>query len=77
MFFQFKKSFLVDDAFSNYIIDLYLIEEDINLQDLTFDFNEVKRASYFSLEMIKNKIQKNQMWNYEETNMTKAYFTHL
>ena len=75
--FQFKHHFFVEHPFSNYIIALYLVEEEIHLEDLTLQQSEVKRCAYFTLEEIKQKISKLQCWDYEETDQTKDYYTYL
>ncbi len=75
--FQLKTHYFVETKNGNYIIALYLVEQDIKLNTLTLDYNEVKRCDYVSLEEIHNKIRKNQCWDYEETKYTKGYYTHL
>lgn len=75
--FNLKNHYFVSTEYGNYIIALYLVEEEINIKDLTFDYKEVKRCKYFSLDEIKKLIKRHQCWDYEETKYTKGYYTHL
>ncbi len=50
---------------SNYLTDLYLVEKDIPLTDLTLDESEVKDVAYRTMDEIKQMIQANQFWSYE------------
>jgi len=75
--FQLLKRFYVEDEFSNYITDLYLIEEDVLINDCTLDKVEVKQIAYFTLneyiELINNKMA----WNYERLVSRHGYFKAL
>lgn len=75
--FQKRNQYFVDTNTSNYIIDLYVVEEDVLLSDITLDYTEVKKVDYFTLDIIKDMIRQNKMWNYEKSNMTKKYFDHI
>lgn len=75
--YEFKKHFFVETEYSNYVIALYVVEEDIKLEDLVLQESEVKRCQYFTLDEIKTKIKKRQCWRYQETESTKDYFSYL
>jgi len=75
--FQFKARYFVDDEFSNYITDLYLVEMDVDIESLVLDQNEVKQVKYFTLEEIYDLIKQKKHWDYSRIMSRKNYFIDL
>ena len=71
------KRYFIDHPKSNYITDLYLIEEDILLDDLKLDKVEVRDVAYKTMADIKKMIENNEFWDYERMLERSGYFTIL
>jgi len=71
------KRFFVDDDFTNYITDLYLIEADVLIKDLKLDTVEVKQCAYYTLDEIQQLIKDKKHWNYERFATRQGYFKAL
>lgn len=61
----FKDSIIVEDDFANHIIDVYLLEKDIDLDQIMIDPIEVKDVKYASKDLIEQMIKDFQFWNYK------------
>lgn len=68
------KRYFVKDNFANFILDVYLIEEDILIKDLILDKLEVKDAKYVSMKEIKEQVINNTFIDYNEIVSQKDYF---
>ena len=75
--FSLVHRYFVDDKVANYIVDCYLVEADIELQDLTIDTVEVKDIMYKDMSGIKEMIRNNQFWDAERHNSRKGYLDLL
>jgi len=75
--FRLLKRFFVEDETANYITDLYLIEEDVLINDCVLDTVEVKQLKYFTLEEYKQLALNNQAWNYERLVTRVGYYDAL
>jgi isopentenyldiphosphate isomerase len=64
--FQLLNRYYVKDEIANFITDQYLIKEDILLSDIKIDTVEVKDVAYKTMKEIKQMIQNNQFWKYED-----------
>ncbi|MBN2540339.1 MAG: NUDIX domain-containing protein [Bacilli bacterium] len=63
--YRLVKRLHTETSFANYLTDLYLVEQDIDLGSLVLDPSEVKDVAYKTMNEIKEMIQNNQFWNYE------------
>ena len=61
---KFLKRYIVEDNYGNFIMDIYLIEQDALLKDLIIDKLEVKNCKYVSMKEIKELIKDNEFWDY-------------
>ena len=68
------KRYFVKDNYANFIVDVYLIEQDVLLKDLILDKLEVKNCKYASIEEIRNMVTDGTFWNYESIMKHKGYF---
>ena len=75
--FKKIKRFFVDDDYSNYITDIYLVEKNIDLATCKLDKREVLQVAYKSMKEIKEMIGHNQFWDYEHIIERKGYFSLL
>jgi len=71
---QFIKRHFVKDNFANFILDVYLIEEDILIKDLVLDKMEVKDAIYASMKEIKEQVINNTFIDYNQIVGQNDYF---
>ena len=62
--FQLVKRYFIDDHQSNYITDLYIVKQDILLEDITIDTLEVRDVAYKTMDQIHEMIRNNEFWNY-------------
>lgn len=62
----FLKRYIVEDNYGNFMMDIYLIEQDVLLKDLTIDKLEVKNCKYFTMKEIKDLIKENKFWDYNK-----------
>lgn len=72
--FKLVKRYYIEDSFASFITDLYLIEENILLSDLVLDYNEVSACEYMTMEEIKDLVEDDMFWDYENTYIRKGYF---
>lgn len=75
--FKLLKRFYVQDDYSNYITDLYLIEEDVLIKDCVLDTVEVKQLQYFTLEEYIDLVKNNKAWHYERLVSRHGYYRAL
>jgi len=68
-----KRYFVVDD-YGNNIMDVYLINQDIGLDELVIDNTEVKQCKLATIQEIKTMIKNKLFWDYEEIAQDKDYF---
>ncbi len=59
------KRYFIENPKTNYITDLYLLEEDVNLDKLTLDPKEVKTVTYKTMNEIRKMISEGNFWDYE------------
>ena len=69
--------YFVEDTYSNYITDLYLVEMDVDINELTLDETEVKQVKYLKLEEYYDLIKQNKAWNYTRLLSRKNYYLDL
>ncbi|MDA3931943.1 MAG: NUDIX domain-containing protein [Tenericutes bacterium] len=70
-------SFYIDDSYANYIIDMYLAKNEVNLESLTIEKKEVKAVKLATKNVIIELLEQNQFWNYHELNTDLDYFELL
>lgn len=75
--FQLVKRYFIEHPKSSYITDLYLIEEDVLLNDCKLDTVEVKDVAYKSMSEIMEMIAEGTFWNYERMLERMGYFNLL
>ncbi len=68
------KRYFVTDNYANFILDLYLIEEDILLKDLNIDKLEVKDCKYASIKEIREQVSQRLFIDYEKITKQIGYF---
>ena len=68
------KRYFINDDFGNYIMDIYLIEQDVVLNDLILDELEVKKCKYASMKEIKTMIKNKLFWDYNKISQDDNYF---
>lgn len=71
------KRYYIDDEVANYITDVYLVNKDIDLDDLSLDENEVRAVKLASMKDIQKMIQEGTFWNYERLLERTGYFALL
>jgi 8-oxo-dGTP pyrophosphatase MutT (NUDIX family) len=71
------KRYFIDHHISNYITDLYIVKEDILIEDLIIDTLEVRDVAYKTMSEIKEMIRKNEFWNYARLLERSDYFELL
>lgn len=75
--FHRVKRYFIEHPKSNYITDLYLVEEDVLLNDCKLDTVEVKDVAYKSMSEIHEMIEEGRFWNYERLLERTGYFNLL
>ncbi|XMB72352.1 NUDIX domain-containing protein [Mycoplasmatota bacterium WC30] len=60
------KRYYIDDPNTNYITDLYLLEDDVDLNKLILDSNEVKAVDYKTMNEIRKMVLEGKFWDYEK-----------
>jgi 8-oxo-dGTP pyrophosphatase MutT (NUDIX family) len=75
--FKHINRYFVDEPGTNYITDVYLIEEDILIKDLTLDKVEVKDVAYKTISEIKEMIRNKKFWNLERQEARQGYLDAL
>jgi 8-oxo-dGTP pyrophosphatase MutT (NUDIX family) len=71
------KRYFVDDNAANYIVDCYLVESDILINEVTIDTVEVRGIMYKDMLGIKEMIRDNQFWDAERHNSRQGYLDLL
>ena len=71
------KRYFIENHISNYITDLYIVKEDILIEDLTIDTLEVRDVAYKTMNQIKEMIRNNEFWNYARLMERSDYFELL
>ena len=74
---QLVKRYFIENHISNYITDLYIVKEDILIEDLTIDTLEVRDVAYKTMNQIKEMIRNNEFWNYARLMERSDYFELL
>jgi 8-oxo-dGTP pyrophosphatase MutT (NUDIX family) len=67
--------YFVSNERTNYIVEQFLIEKDIDLNDVVMDPIEVKAIQYASLENIQMMVDQQTFWSYEDIDQN--YLKHL
>ncbi len=75
--FQLVKRYFVDDSLANYIVDCYIVLEDILLKDVKIDTVEVRDVAYKTMPQIKQMITDNQFWDAERHKGRQGYLDLL
>lgn len=75
--FQLIKRDFMTHSQANYITDLYLVTEELLLNDCKIDTVEVKDLAYKSMHEIKQMIEEGTFWDYERLLERKGYFDLL
>lgn len=75
--FKFVNRYFVEDDYSNYITDLYLVEKDIDISNCIIDPNEVKSLEYFTLDEYLELVKNKQAWNYTRLLSRSSYYLDL
>ncbi len=75
--FTLLERYFCEDENANFISDVYVIKEDILLNDINIDTVEVRDVAYKTMNEIKQMIKNNQFWNYERILSRKGYFDLL
>lgn len=65
--------YVIPNDFAGYIADIYLVEEDVLLDDLDIDILEVKQCAYQSMTHIREMIAQKQFWDYDNKYIRKGY----
>ena len=71
---KFLKRYIIKDDIGNFILDVYLIEEDILLKDLKIDKLEVKDIKYASMKEIREQVLQGKFSDYDTRVQQKGYF---
>lgn len=72
--FKLVKRYFVPNKKASYITDLYLVEQNILLSELILDYNELSACTYMSMNEIKDLVNNNMFWDYENTYIREGYF---
>ena len=75
--FKHISQYFMDQSDTNYITDVYLIEEDILIKDLILDTVEVRDVAYKTMDEIKEMIRNKQFWNLERQETRQGYISTL
>jgi len=59
------KTWIQSNHMGNIILDVYYLETDISLENLSLDLNEVRQVKYASLKDIEEMTKVRQFWNYK------------
>jgi len=70
----YKGSIFRDDPRSNYLIEMYLVNRDIPLTEITIDEVEVRDVAYFTKQEILRMVDANTFWDFR---YIKEYFSIL
>ena len=65
--------YFIENDIASYITDLYLVEQDVLLNELELDTLEVKQCRYFTMAEIKDMVEQKQFWDYENLWVRKGY----
>lgn len=71
------KRYVIENETANYITDLYLVETEIDIEQLKLDPIEVKAVKLLTMKEIKDMIQHNQFWDYARLMERNDYFDIL
>lgn len=75
--FTLLQRYFIENEYSNYITDLYLIKEDILLKDVKIDTLEVRDVAYKTMPEIKKMIQEHTFWDNERIYVRNGYYDLL
>lgn len=65
--------YYIQNDFASYITDLYLVEQDVLLNELELDTLEVRQCRYFTMSEIRDMVEHKQFWDYENLWVRKGY----
>ena len=68
------KRYIIEDDYGNYFIDIYVIQQEILLDNLIIDKSEVKACKFATMKEIKKLIINNRFWDYEQIVKQNDYF---
>ncbi len=68
------KKYTITDDLGSFLMYIYLVEQDVLLEDIVIDDLEVKDYKYTSLKEIKQMIISKQFWDYERIVQSNDYF---
>ncbi len=68
------KRYFINDDFGNYIMDIYLIEQNVLLNELLLNKLEVKKCKYASMKEIITMIKNKTFWDYIKISQDNNYF---
>ncbi len=71
---KFIKRYTIKDNYASFILDTYLIEENILLKDLRIDKSEVKDAKYASMKEIIEQLKQGKFKDYDKILKQTGYF---
>ncbi|MBN2605512.1 MAG: NUDIX domain-containing protein [Bacilli bacterium] len=69
--------YFIPNEFASYITDLYLVEQDVLLNELELDTLEVRQCKYFTMDEIKVMVENKQFWDYENLWVRKGYLESI
>ena len=72
-----QKRYFIELGYHNYITDLYLVNENILLNECKLDTVEVRDVAYKTMAEIKDMISANTFWDYERMMERTGYFDLL
>ena len=75
--FKSLRKFFVPDQQSNYVVDVFMVEEDILLKDVIIDKVEVRDATYKTLNQIKEMVDRNEFWDFANNICREEYIALL
>ena len=75
--FKLVNRYFMEEPKANYITDVYLIEKEILIEDLTLDKVEVRDVAYKTIEEIKEMIEQKKFWNVERLETRQGYLDTL
>lgn len=67
--------YFVSNERANYIVEQFLVQQDIDLNSVKLDLSEVKQVMYASIKEIEDMTHKKEFWNFYE--IDKNYLNHL
>ena len=75
--FKLNSRYFINQPDTNYVTDVYLIKEDIFIEDLILNKVEVKDVAYKTIDEIKDMIIQKQFWGLELQEAGEGYLDNL